>query len=51
MVNPQNYVKNFDKTTGYLDDGNVPSNAIDVYEATRFSECLPIPSFGIGLVL
>jgi len=32
-----NYVKNFDNATGSKDDGNIPTNAIEVYEQTRFS--------------
>ena len=32
-----NYVKNFDNATGSKDAGNIPTNAIDVYEQTRFS--------------
>jgi|SoiMethySBSTD1v2_1073268.scaffolds.fasta_scaffold504439_1 hypothetical protein len=32
-----NYVKNFDNATGSKDAGNISTNAIDVYEQTRFS--------------
>lgn len=32
-----NYVKNFDNTTESKEYGNVPKNAIDVYEQTGFS--------------
>jgi len=32
-----NYVKNFDNATGSKDAGNIPTNAIDVYEQTRLS--------------
>ena len=31
-----NYVKNFDNATGSKDAGNIPTNAVDVYEQTRF---------------
>lgn len=32
-----NYVKDSDSASGSKDDGNIPTNAIDVYEQTRFS--------------
>ena len=32
-----NYVKDFDSASGSKDNGNIPTNVIDVYEQTRFS--------------
>lgn len=31
------FVRNFDKAVGSPDDGNIPANAIDVYDSSRFS--------------